>query len=39
MHRGIDGMFTFSSGLCYWINKDSSISWIVFLLRKLWSFS
>jgi len=25
MHRGIDGMFAFSSGLCYWTNKDSGI--------------
>ena len=25
MHRGIDGMFAFSSGLCSWINKDSRI--------------
>jgi len=25
MHRGIDGMFAFSSGLCYWTNKDSRI--------------
>ena len=25
MHRGIDGMFVFSSGLCSWINKDSRI--------------
>jgi len=23
MHRGIDGMLIFSSGLCSWINKDS----------------
>jgi len=23
MHRGIDGTFAFSSGLCSWINKDS----------------
>ena len=25
MHRGIDGMFAFSSGFCSWINKDSRI--------------
>ena len=25
MHRRIDGMFAFSSGLCSWINKDSRI--------------
>jgi len=25
MHRGIDGMFAFSSGLCSWINEDSRI--------------
>ena len=25
MHRGIDGMFTISSVLCSWINKDSRI--------------
>jgi len=25
MHRGIDGMFAFSSGLCSSINKDSRI--------------
>jgi len=22
IHRGINGMFAFSSGLCSWINKD-----------------
>jgi len=22
MHRGINGMFAFSSGLCSWINRD-----------------
>ena len=25
MHRGIDGMFAFSFGLCTWINRDSRI--------------
>jgi len=25
MHRGIDGMFAFRSGLCSWINKDPRI--------------
>jgi len=31
MHRGIDGMFAFSSGLCSRINKDSRIWGDLFL--------
>ena len=36
MHRGIDGMFAFSSGLCSWINKDSRICSHRQLLSGLW---